>query len=78
MYSTEVLKFNLCDFSNAYMLVKGNIIVAGTPVTQAAFKNYAPFTKCTTKTDAATIDNSEDLHLVVPMCNLIECRCSYS
>lgn len=63
MYSTEVLKFNLGDFSNAYMLVKGNIIVAGTPVTQAAFKNYASFTKCTTKTDGATIGNIAKIYI---------------
>ena len=63
MYSTEVLKFNLGDFSNAYMLVKGNIIVAGTPVTQAAFKNYAPFTKCTTKTDGARIGNIAKIYI---------------
>lgn len=63
MYSTEVLKFNLGDFSNAYMLVKGNIIVAGTPVTQAAFKNYVPFTKCTTKTDGARIGNIAKIYI---------------
>ena len=43
MYSTEVLKSNPCDFSNAYILVRGDIIVIGYNVTQVAFKNYATF-----------------------------------
>ena len=29
IYSTEVLKFNLCDFDNAYILLKSNITIAG-------------------------------------------------
>ena len=43
MYRTEVLKSNPCDCSNAYILVRGDIIVIGHNVTQVAFKNYATF-----------------------------------
>ena len=42
-YSTEVLKSNPCDCSNAYILVRGDIIVIGHNVTQVALKNYATF-----------------------------------
>ena len=43
--NTEVLKSNLCDYSGAYILVRGKIIIVGNNATQAAFKNYAPFIK---------------------------------
>ena len=36
-------------------------------LTQAAFKSCAPFTKCITKINGITIDNAENLDLVVPM-----------
>ena len=34
-------------------------------VTQVAFKNYTPIIKCITKTDGTTIDDSEELILVI-------------
>ena len=50
--NTEVLKSNLCDYNDAYILVRGNITIAGSNLsTQAAFKNCALFTKCITKID---------------------------
>ena len=51
IYNTEVLKSNLCDHNDAYILVKGDIAIIGHQVTQVAFKNYAPFTKCIRKMD---------------------------
>ena len=72
IYNTEVLKSNLCDYNNAYILVGGDITVKAAGVTQVSFKNCAPFTKCITKIDGATIDDAEDLDLVMPMYNLIE------
>ena len=59
------MKSNICDYSNACILVRGNITVIVHQVTQIAFKNCAPFTKCITKTDGTT-------DLVMPMKNLIE------
>ena len=67
-----MLKSNLCDFNDAYILVKGNITIAGNIATRVAFKNCAPFIKCITKIDGTTIDYAEDLDLVMPMYNLIE------
>ena len=46
--------------------------------TQVAFKNCALFTKCITKVDGATIDDDEDLDLIMPMYNLIEYSSNYS
>ena len=61
IYSTEVLKFNLFNFNDAYILVKGDIAIIGNQVTQVAFKNCVLFTKCFTKIDRTTIDDAEDL-----------------
>ena len=46
--------------------------------TQVSFNNFAPFTKCITKTDETTIDDYEDVDLVIPMYNLIENSSNYS
>ena len=43
------MKFNLCDYKDAYILVRGNIIIIGYQVTQVTFENCARFTKCITK-----------------------------
>ena len=37
-YNTEVLKYNFCDYSNAYILVKGDITVTAAPVIRVSFK----------------------------------------
>ena len=74
----EVLKSNLCDYSDANILVRGEITVAAAIETQVAFKNCAPFTKCITKIDGTTVDNAEVLDLVMPMYNLTEYNSNYS
>ena len=45
VYNTNILKSNLCDYNNAYILVRGEITVTATPTTPVSFKNCAPFTK---------------------------------
>ena len=77
IYNTEVLKTTLCDYNDAYILVKGDITVKAAPVTQEAFKYCAPFTKCITKIDGTTIDYDENLDLIIPMCNLIDYSSNY-
>ena len=77
-YNTEVLKSNLCDYKDAYVLVLGDITVIGASQTQVAFKNCAPLTKCITKISETTIDNAENFDLVIPMYNLIEYSSNYS
>ena len=60
IYSTEVLKLNLCDHSNAYIRVRGNITIKGNAAAQVAFTNCAPFTKHIKKIHATTTDDAED------------------
>ena len=60
------------------MLTRGNITIIGHQITQAAFKKCAPFTKCIPKIDGTTIDDAENLNLVIPMYNLIEYNSNYS
>ena len=73
IYNTEVLKFNVCDYNDAYILIRGNIIIRH-QATQVAFKNCAPFTKFITKIDETTTDDAEDLDLVIAMYNMIICE----
>ena len=75
---SEVLKSNVCDYNDTYILVKGDITVTTTSTTQVSFKNCAPFTKNIIKLDGKTIDNAEDLGLVMPMYNLIQYSSNYS
>ena len=49
IYNTEVLKSNIFNYKDAYILVTGNITIIGHQVTQVAFKNCASVTKCITK-----------------------------
>ena len=79
MYNTEVLKSNLYDYNDAYVLVRGDIIIkAHNNPSLVAFKNWAPFIKCITKIDGTTTYNAEDLDLVMPLPNLIEYSSDYS
>ena len=49
-FLTNSLESNLCDYSDAYILVTGNInVTCGNANTKVAFKNYAPFKKCRTE-----------------------------
>ena len=62
IYNTEVLKCNHCDYNNAYILPKGDIVTtAQKNPNPAAFKNYTPFLRCITKNDGKANDDAEDL-----------------
>ena len=78
IYNTKVSKSNLCDYNDSCILVKGDIAIIGHQVREVAFKNFAPFTKGITKIDGTTIDDAEDLDLVMPLHNLIEYSPNYS
>ena len=71
IYNTEVLKSNICDYNNVYILVKCDITVTTAPATSVLFKNRAPLTKYITKINRTTMDDAEDLDLVMPMYNLL-------
>ena len=52
IYNTGVLKSNLCDYSDAYILVRGDIVTTAHNIpTNVAFENCAPFIKSITKID---------------------------
>ena len=70
IYNTEVLKFDLCDCDDAYILVRGDIDITGENGNQELFKNWAPLIKCIMKIDETKIDYAEDLDLVMPMYDL--------
>ena len=73
IYHTKVLKSNLSYYIDAYILVRGDIIsIAHNIPTQVAFKICALFTKYIIKVDGTTIDDAEDLDLVMPIYNLRE------
>ena len=77
-----MLKSDLCDFSDAYIVVKGEVTVTGESINSRknrplAFKNNAPFINCISKINNVLIENAEDLDLVMPMYNLIEYSKSY-
>ena len=77
-YDTRVLKSNLCDYADAYILVDGTIRVGGANAnTRLALKNCAPFTKCNLEINDEHVDTAENLDIVMPMYNLIEYSDNY-
>ena len=86
-FKTSMLRSSLCDYSDAYILVKGDITVNNTAADGAAanntnkkviFKNFAPFTNRLSKINNTQIDNAEYIDIVMPMYNLIEYSDNYS
>ena len=76
---TKVIKSNLCDYSDAYILVTGDITAISVgDDTNIAFKNCAPFTKYITHINDEHADNVDNLDIVMPMYNLIEYSDNYS
>ena len=79
-FKTTMLKSSLCDYSDAYILVRGTISVTNTAAGAAAnninkkviFKNCAPFTNCISEINNTQIDNAKGIDIVMPMYNLIE------
>ena len=80
-FKTSMLRSDLCDYSDAYIVVKGKIIVTA-PNNDAydkklAFKNNTPFTSCIFKINNTLIDDVEDLDILTPMYSLIEYSKNY-
>ena len=75
-FETKVIKPNLCDYSDAYILVIGDIKVTNIAAdTNVAFKNCAPFTRCI---NDEHIETAENLDIIMSMYNLIEYSDNYS
>ena len=82
-----MLRSDLCDYSDAYIAVKGKITASATdrainirdkknrPI---AFENNVPFISSISKINGLLIENAEDLNIVMPMYNLLEYSKNYS
>ena len=79
-FKTAMWRSSLCNYSDAYILAKWNILVnnnvgPGAPANninkKVIFKNCAPFNNCISKINNSQIDNSEYIDIVIPMYNLI-------
>ena len=86
-FKTTMLKSSLCNYSDAYILVKGTITVSNTAAADAAanntnkkviFKNCAPFTNCISEINNTQVDNAKDIDIVMPMYNLFEYNDNYA
>ena len=80
-FKISMLRSDLCDYKDAYIVVTGKIIVTN-PNNDAydkklALKNNAPFTSCILKINNEFTDNAEDLDIVMPMYNLLEYNKNY-
>ena len=76
-----MLKSSLCDYCDAYILVKVTITVNNTAAVDSdanntnkkvIFKNCPPFTDCISEINNIQVDSAKDIDIVMPMCNLIE------
>ena len=88
-FKTTMLKSSSCNYSDAYILVKGIITITGAGADEAArqtderdngvaFKNCAPFIICISEINNTQVDNAKDIDIVMPMYNLIEYSYNYA
>ena len=78
-FLTMFIESSLCDYSDAYVLVTGDI--AATPnnaATQVVFKNCAPFEKCRTEINETFVDEADFINITMPMYNLTVYSDNYS
>ena len=80
-FKTSLLRSDLCDYRDAYIVAKGKITVSATDGAinirdkknrPLAFKNNAPFISCISKINGVLIEDAEHLDIVMPMYNLLE------
>ena len=78
-----MLRSNLSNYSNVYIVVKGRIGARGTNDSnkrneKVTFKNNPPFRSSISKISNTFADNAEDLDIIVPVCVLLEYSDNYS
>ena len=88
-FKTPMLRSNLCDYSDAHILVKGTITVTAPGVNNNAnnirdkrnrpliLKNNAPFVSCITSINGELFEDAVDLYIVMPIYNLLEYSKNY-
>ena len=75
-FDTSIIKSNLCDYSDTYILLGGTVTITEAGVDDAAkaiFKSCALFTDCTRQINNTQVDHSKDTDVVMPMYTLMEC-----
>ena len=77
-FETETIKSSLCDYSDAFILVTGNITANAANDTDVAFKNCAPLSTCRTVINDVFVDEADHVDIAMPMHNLIEYSYNYS
>ena len=77
-FNAELVKPFLCDYSDAYILVTGNIkVLNGNDATRVAIKNCHPFTRASFKLNDEQVDTADNLDLTVNLCNMLEYSDNY-
>ena len=81
-FKTPMLRSDLCDYVDAYILVNGTILVNGLNPRDRQnrpliLKNNAPFVSCITRINGELIEHADDLDIVMPMYNLLEYSKNY-
>ena len=76
-FKTPMLRSDLCDYADAYILVNGISTVAGNQLRDRQnrpliLKDNAPFVSCITRINNELIEDADDLDIVMPMYNLLE------
>ena len=71
-FETETIKTSLCDYSDAFILVTGNITVNAANDIDVALKKSAPFSACKTVINDVFVDEANHIYNAIPMYNLIE------
>ena len=72
-FEIQVIKSNIHDYSDAYILVTGDITATGGDAnTRVTFKNCAPFMKCISHINEEHVDGADNLDIMMPMYKLIE------
>ena len=78
-FETKVIKPSLFDYSDANILVIGDITITDIAAdTNVSFKNCAPFIRCVTHINDEHVETAENLDIIMPMYNLIEYSDKYS
>ena len=67
-FLTKSIESSLCDYSDAYILVTGNITATpNNAATQVVFKNCAPFKDCRTEINDTFVDYADFINITMPM-----------
>ena len=86
-FKTTMQKSSLCDYSDAYILVKETITVNNTAAADAdannthkkvIFKTCAPFNNCISGINNIQIDNCKDIDVVINLSYLLEYNENYT